>query len=161
MDGILEALAYAPTCGEACWCAEGDVCRCSCHGKNHACLRDGGTRPERTSRRKSYVYKLYAVISCEEKSAYFASFDADKVTRQIIAQTFPTGNPKMPMRDYTTNEPTGRLYCWGANDDGIPALSRLASESQMKWTELQAYSNRPILVWARWDLIGQLEAVGA
>lgn len=38
------------TCSEACWHAREEVCRCSCGGKNHGCLKvEGGTQPDRTA----------------------------------------------------------------------------------------------------------------
>ena len=37
------------TCGDACWAARSDVCRCSCDGKNHGITRTAdGERPTRT-----------------------------------------------------------------------------------------------------------------
>lgn len=36
---MLEALYTEHTCGDACWHAHEDICRCSCGGRNHGCLR--------------------------------------------------------------------------------------------------------------------------
>lgn len=162
MNPITEALMYAHTCGDACWHAREDICRCSCNGKNHGCLRDGGTQPERTSRRKTYVYKLHAVVGCDDQPSYKADQIAWNTAGHIIQATFPAGNPRKPMDSYyqKPGEPT-KYYSWRADDDGVPALVRTASESQMRWTELQGYTNRPMLVWARWDLVDQLEQAGA
>ena len=51
------------TCGENCWEAVEDVCRCSCGGANHGVLRGAGTRPERTAKIDGYRYRLIAVAS--------------------------------------------------------------------------------------------------
>ena len=55
------------TCGEACWQAREDVCRCSCNGRNHGVLREGATeRPVRQSRIDGYRYVLAAVGRYED-----------------------------------------------------------------------------------------------
>lgn len=60
--GQVWAIMTSQTCGEACWHATEDICRCSCGGKNHGCLRNGdGTQPERTCRIGGLRYKLIGV----------------------------------------------------------------------------------------------------
>lgn len=54
------------TCGEACWSAREDVCRCSCGGKNHGITRNGAGIPERTRKKQGRVYKLIAVTGYGE-----------------------------------------------------------------------------------------------
>jgi hypothetical protein len=65
MDDTKQALIMAvltgSTCGEACWHAAEDVCRCSCGGKNHGILKNGGERPERTCKIQGRFYRLGAV----------------------------------------------------------------------------------------------------
>ena len=61
MSAIAAFLTEA-TCGEACWEAREDICRCSCGGKNHGCMRTAdGTRPTRTAKIDGYRYELKAV----------------------------------------------------------------------------------------------------
>ena len=52
------------TCGEACWWAKEDVCRCKCGGVNHGILKgaDGVERPARTRRVERDWFVLEAVI---------------------------------------------------------------------------------------------------
>ena len=63
MDSLLDRITDA-TCGEACWAAREDICRCSCNGANHGITRDGGV-PERTSKIDGVMYKLIAVGGME------------------------------------------------------------------------------------------------
>src|SRR6476660_3896296 len=64
------------TCGDACWHAREDICRCSCGGKNHGCLRDAnGDQPVRTSRIDGYMYELRAV----------GYHDVEKLARELNA----------------------------------------------------------------------------
>lgn len=52
------AILTGHTCGDACWHAREAVCRCSCGGKNHGILLQGGARPERTAKIGGAMYRL-------------------------------------------------------------------------------------------------------
>lgn len=57
----MENVLTDATCSEACWHAREEVCRCSCGGKNHGCLKvEGGSRPDRTARIDGVRYVLKA-----------------------------------------------------------------------------------------------------
>ena len=61
MRPILSILTGA-TCGDNCWHAREEVCRCSCGGVNHGCLlEEGKERPARTCRIQGEDYTLVAV----------------------------------------------------------------------------------------------------
>jgi len=61
LSGIA-AFPSEATCGEACWEAREDICRCSCGGRNHGCLRSAdGVRPERSAKLNGHRYVLKAV----------------------------------------------------------------------------------------------------
>ena len=50
------------TCGENCWTAREEICRCSCSGANHGCLLSGdGERPVRSARVRGKRFQLLAV----------------------------------------------------------------------------------------------------
>ncbi len=67
IHNIIEAMTTGATCGEACWCAREDICRCSCGGKNHGIMRTpDGVKPERTSHKHGKVYKLVCVTDYNE-----------------------------------------------------------------------------------------------
>lgn len=122
------------TCGESCWHAREDICRCSCDGKNHGCLRDEGgtgTRPTRTSTIDGYKYELRAVGKGVEKIAQQINGDAG-ITFLYAATS----------RD--------------ASDRGIPAKLRTPTDSQIqKWPELasyralERYQYKPYILWVR------------
>lgn len=124
------------TCGEACWRAEEDICRCSCGGKNHGCLRTtNGARPERTCRIKKHIYKLIAV-----GDAGNLEHTAQQIN-QAAGITF--------------------LYAHTSQDrdcDNVPAKMKCASKSQINaWPELSAwrgkteselyFDGKPYLLW--------------
>jgi hypothetical protein len=58
---MVKIILTSTTCGVACWHAHEDICRCSCGGKNHGILKNGGEQPERTCKINGKVYKLVAV----------------------------------------------------------------------------------------------------
>ena len=62
----LIAILTEATCGEACWTAVHDVCRCSCGGANHG-IRQRGGEAERTCKVGSNRYRLIAVMTEAER----------------------------------------------------------------------------------------------
>lgn len=136
------AMLTGSTCGEACWCAAEDVCRCSCGGKNHGIFRRGGDRPKRTSKIDGTVYELTAV---GEREVYA---DADKVNRSVGYREV------VRIDDNLTYH-----YWWHENDKGAPARVKPATRSQIaKWDELTAwrglnesdlYHKKPYLLWVK------------
>ena len=106
------------TCGEACWEAREDICRCSCGGKNHGTSRDG-IIPERTSKIDSYRYKLIAV----------GSYEVETQGREL-------------------SKAAGEFYIYHClRQRGKPYRLKAASKSQLaRWHELEPYrefANRP------------------
>ena len=112
----LQAIFTDATCGEACWDAREDLCRCSCGGKNHGCLRGvEGVRPVRNCKLQGYRYELNA-------AGYHLHREA-----------------------YAINLQDGQTYVYAAESHdlmfaGLPAKIRHASDTQVeKWPELLAY----------------------
>ena len=64
-DGLMVVLTEA-TCGEACWSAQHDVCRCSCGGANHGIKKRGGSA-DRTRKVGRNRYRLIAVMTEADK----------------------------------------------------------------------------------------------
>jgi hypothetical protein len=63
-NDLLAAIQTEATCGEACWYAREDMCKCYCAGANHGCLRTAnGERPPRTRRVKGVRFRMYGVMS--------------------------------------------------------------------------------------------------
>lgn len=104
------------TCGEACWEAREDVCRCSCNGKNHGCMRTpDGVRPTRTAKIDGYRYELKAVGE--------GTWDESRKINQEAGITFAYAS-------------TSRERCFRS----VPAKLRTPTDSQVEsWPELAAY----------------------
>lgn len=115
MSPILAFLSEA-TCGEACWEAREDVCRCSCGGKNHGCLRAvDGVRPPRTAKIDGFRYELKAVGE--------GVWEEAKRINQAAGIKFIYAS-------------SSRDRCFA----NIPAKIRPATDTQIaKWPELAAY----------------------
>ena len=115
------------TCAEACWEAREDVCRCSCRGKNHGCLRTSdGMRPARTARIDGTRYRL-------EAAGYEGIHDSARAMNEAGGITFHYADPS---RD--------RMYA------DIPAKVRTATQDQVsRWPELAAYRENLPEVWRR------------
>lgn len=133
----LFAILTDATCGPACWEAREDICRCSCGGRNHGCLRhEHGVRPTRESRIDGFRYKLHSV---GESSGF-------KIEQEILDKI----DPKHVDGPY--------IYHWKATDAGSPMRVKAATQSQLaSWPELAAWRERkpwdgPVyLVWRRED----------
>ena len=133
---MIESIITGTTCGHACWTAEEDICRCSCAGRNHGCLRTAdGVQPARTSKIKGYVYTLAAVGGPE-------------LYRQRDTINREAGTYTMPGSAYQ--------FHWHGDEAGCPAKVKMASKSQVeRWPELAAFRDKErwrepcYLLWVR------------
>jgi hypothetical protein len=118
MSPIIAFLTEA-TCGEACWHAREEICRCSCGGKNHGCMKTAdGSRPTRMSKIDGHRYELMAVGPYRGETGVYAAAkkinDATPVTIKF-------------------------RYRWHETDKGAPARVKKATKDQFaKWPELKA-----------------------
>lgn len=70
MKATTVAFLTETTCGESCWHAKEEICRCSCGGKNHGILKtENGEQPIRQSKIDGKRYQLLAVGPRENISA--------------------------------------------------------------------------------------------
>lgn len=150
------------TCGEACWEAREDVCRCSCFGKNHGCMRDAsGARPERTAKIDGMRYVLKA--TCVAGAPEYRSDPATSAARSDVYAECKRLNDAFGGR---------RFASWDTNVRHAPARIRNASKDQLaRWPELASYRENifaikdsghycmndiieawPQLLWVREDL---------
>lgn len=115
----LQAIFTDATCGEACWEAREDICRCSCGGKNHGCMRTAdGIRPSRTAKLDGYRYQLKAVGNNVHADA--------RALNEATGETF-----------HYAAESRDRMFA------GLPAKIRCATDAQVdKWEELAGYRER-------------------
>ncbi|MBK9497279.1 MAG: hypothetical protein IPO08_22725 [Xanthomonadales bacterium] len=132
--GTLISFLTDTTCGEACWSARDDTCRCSCGGKNHGVLRTvDGDRPARTCRISGDIYTLRAVGREHELDA-----EADNLCRAVG-----------PYRVDEVCEGLTYRYYWKATELHAPARPKPATKDQIKrWPELSAYRNLEPWEWA-------------
>ncbi len=117
-EGVHPLVAFLTnaTCGEACWHAKEEICRCKCGGKNHGCLRTAdGVRPQRTCKIDGKHYVLRGVG------------DACKAARAINdAHPHPHSTPKY-------------VCHWHDTERGAPARVKPATKQQFEtWPELAA-----------------------
>jgi hypothetical protein len=153
------------TCGEACWHAREDVCRCSCGGRNHGCLVTGGPRPERTSKIDGYLYKLIAVGNARElypeaakinRSAGYKSVEKPRLIREGVEQKTPEAIASALQAQGNGEDVwwAQYRYTWSETDIGAPARLKNASASQRKWDELKGWADAPsvTLLWQRVEM---------
>ena len=141
MNQILHTLAFGiltgSTCGDACWHAREDICRCSCGGKNHGILTVGGTQPVRNSKIDGNFYELVAVIPGRNTGEcwheVFQRVEAER--NRIIDERFPNID----------------CYAYGSYraEKTMPVVDRKISPAQAKWSEVMAVPNAYRLIWSR------------
>jgi hypothetical protein len=141
----LIAILTEATCGEACWTAREDICRCSCGGKNHGCLRTAdGIQPIRTAKIDGFRYELKAVGIDVYVEAAAINHAAGK--KHVVIGTWEHDYP------------------WEINDKGAPARVKKATKSQlMGWPELashkaeiaaiEARPHAPIEIYDAWPML--------
>lgn len=163
------------TCGEACWHARDEVCRCSCGGKNHGILRGpNGVQPKRMAKIAGCMYSLEGVGDYSElhpngveinRQAGYKSVDIPMLVINGI------GHPHGNLGPSTLREIAERArqegkqvwwsqyhYTWSLTDVEAPARIKYATDSQIdRWPELTAFREwkkerpprYPALLWVR------------
>jgi len=118
------------TCGEACWEAREDICRCSCRGKNHGILRTpDGQRPERTAKIDGDRYVLIAV-------------GTDGIYKQAEAINEANG----PYEVHKISETLTYKYWYRDTDKHAPARVKCPTKDQLaRWPELAPWRDRDML----------------
>ena len=137
MMTLTQAILTAQTCGDGCWHARELICRCSCFGKNHGILNQGGIQPGRTAKHGGELYELVAVIQGKQDGHSWSEvFDKINEEKQRIY------NERFPEID------TWGYGSWGKMKT-LPVLDRKIQESQKKWKEVMAIENPAYLIWSR------------
>ena len=137
---LARAILTAQTCGEACWEAREDVCRCSCGGANHGILRTAnGIQPVRSRKLQGFMYHLLAVESANGGCRAESMEPIDDQARSVIEAAENAGRWR-------------HSYC---TLPGEPIKVKSANESEVnRWPELAAWRgrrSRPIVSWIRSD----------
>lgn len=160
----LRAVLTSQTCGEPCWHAREEVCRCSCGGRNHGCLLiPGAERPERAAKIDGERYTLLAVgmmrdLYDQAKEINGRQWRSLEKPQLVIGST---GHSKWTQADIDAAKAAGEkvwftqgYYTWRETDAGAPARIKFASKDQMaKWAELKGWQDRAregvCLLWQR------------
>src|SRR5436305_4038375 len=123
----LEAILTDATCGEACWMAREDVCRCSCGGRNHGCLRTAdGVQPVRQAK--------IGGMRCELRGV---GGDVEKQAREI---NMASGIQSPYIRGMLLGSYYGAASSRDPAYQCLPAKVRLATLDQVaRWPELAAW----------------------
>lgn len=130
---VIRAVLSSQTCGETCWHAREDVCRCSCGGANHGCLNHGGTQPIRATKIDGQPHTLLAVGHYSDMDKEAARLNEEAGIKFRYAHT---------AREHFGENP--------------PIKMRKATQAQVqKWAELTAYRapeslvtlGEPYLLW--------------
>ena len=137
------------TCGEACWAAREDICRCSCDGKNHGITRTAnGETPTRTRRVKAHRYQLLAVESPGGEYPMQTMRPIEDLQRSVNGAAHAAGL----FDRYASTWP---------HQPAWPAIVNTASHSAVKgWPELAAWRGarrRPLVAWVREDMAHLVE----
>lgn len=123
------AILTSTTCGEPCWHAREEVCRCSCGGRNHGCLlSDNGERPKRTAKIDGVRYNLVGVGT-------FA--DLSEQAKELNAVQFRMVDKPARLESGGWHQ---YYYTWSETDSGAPARLKTATPQQLdKWAELSGW----------------------
>lgn len=148
------------TCGESCWNAREDVCRCECGGKNHGIHLRGGNaiRACRINGRR------YELVSVGKHADLFKQ--AQELVKQSAIESgeawFEDGK-LLTKSNYTGTEKIIAYSVPMRLDSLYPYVLKYASLPQcLKWKELEyfecaddrdRYFKSPAILWKRADLV--------
>ena len=130
------AILTAQTCGDNCWHAREEICRCSCGGANHGVLKTAdGIRPTRTAKIQGVLRKLHAVATRQE---------ADGICQTINKATgFDSWNCHTASQSWGHGECTAKMR--PASRDQINRWPELTAWRDK--TDFEIYRDNPTLVW--------------
>lgn len=162
------------TCGEACWHAREDVCRCSCGGKNHGILcGPNGIQPKRMAKIAGCMYALEAVGLYDELYPKAVEINRQAGFKQIEEAHLVVDNrgtehhPDQSGLIAAVNIRGRGIKCWWSQyyhewretDPEAPARLKFATPQQVeRWAELTAWKGQqgypsthihPALLWVR------------
>jgi hypothetical protein len=148
------------TCGEGCWKAKEDVCRCECGGKNHGIHLRTGEKGVRASKISGYRYELagvgkYKDLLTDVENMIRDADVADGTRRVIDGALHSLGHSGNWFR-------TSYVHPTEYNRGGGQYVLKYASLPQcLKWDELayfgiaddrDRYHAAPAILWKREDV---------
>lgn len=158
------AVLTSQTCGEPCWHAREEICRCSCGGRNHGCLLiPGGEAPERMAKIDGERYKLAGVGLHRDLIEQAQALNGrqwrglEKPCAVIGAEGVSNATPEQLAAARASGKDvwfTQYYYRWREVDAGAPARIKTATPDQIaRWTELTGWKDRAregvCLLWER------------
>ena len=162
MKATTVAFLTEATCGEACWHAKEEVCRCSCGGRNHGILlvNVNGEQPVRQSKIDGHRYQMLAVGPRS---------DLRKQCDVLIRALPPYRIEPVSYTSYLDGEPKQVIgehkYFWTESDKGSPYRLKPATPQQcVLWKELSAYKDlevrdfyrlSPCILWQKVTILLQ------
>ena len=159
---VIMAIATSTTCGEMCWHAREEICRCSCGGRNHGCLSHGGERPERTAKINGERYRLKAVGRYADIYADARAINRAAGYRSVNYPTLVIGGAcqgRVTPEKLAAAKASGERfwfsqykYTWSETDEGAPARLKAASANQLKWPELSGWPDGAYILWERTEM---------
>lgn len=150
------------TCGESCWSAKEEICRCECGGKNHGITLRGGSG-KRAAKINGVRYELVSVGQYQEL--------LKQATQLVLDSDVEAGRRKLIDGEYHSwtncaSEPhwfkTSYVHPTEYNQGGGQYVLKYASLSQcLKWQELayfgvaddrDRYHSNAAILWKREDV---------
>lgn len=127
------ATMTSQTCGEACWHAKEEHCRCSCGGANHGCLlKHGAEQPVRTKKIDGAMYELAGV-----------DVKPHEVDSQLSSGEFEPACVTKNYKYYPDDIPYDKPHWFTYQSRNSPLRAKTASKDEIaRWPELAAYRNR-------------------
>jgi len=166
----LVAVLTDTTCGESCWNAREDVCRCECGGRNHG-IHLRGENAVRACRINGYRYELVSVgnhrdLLTEGARLTAEQWLADGKTKK--REYFGDPSDQIPCErsdffwnDKGTEKPKHYIEMHELKGGGSLYAVKLATMAQcLKWKELEyfdcaderdRYHKAPAILWKRAD----------
>lgn len=131
------------SCGEACWHAREDVCRCECGGSNHGILlKDGTEQPNRHSRIDGVAYELVAIGEYRElcqKASQICEEAPEYPTRDYYDSS------KMVMKKHNFNHGTWLVQLKPASKAQCVLWNELSAYKGL--SNFEFYQRKPYLLW--------------
>lgn len=163
------AVLTSQTCGEPCWHAREEVCRCSCGGRNHGCLLIPGVEsPERSAKIDGERYRLLAVGLRNDVTSQAAEING-RNWRQVCRPSIiiESQGASYTEADAEKARSEGKRvwysqykYRWSETDAGAPARIKYATKDQLaRWTELKGWQDQASIgVCLLWERVTMPEA---